>query len=105
MHTHAHKHTHAIAITRLVLLLDAEANQGDYTTKTAAYADDLTAAGTIIGLRNWWETDWDINVVTLMKEANGGYLCKKKWCKKLSLFLNIYLKKDHYIGSATSWCI
>ena len=28
-----------------------------------------------------------------MKEANGGYLCKKKWCKKLNLFLNIYLKK------------
>ena len=37
-------------------MLVAEANQVDNTTKTAAYADDLTAAGTIMRLRNWWET-------------------------------------------------
>ena len=37
-------------------MLVAEANQINNTTKTAAYADELTAAGTIIHLRNWWET-------------------------------------------------
>ena len=33
-------------------MLVAEANQVDNTTITAAYADDLIAAGTIISLRN-----------------------------------------------------
>ena len=47
---------YAIAIIPLILMLVAEANQVDNTTKTAAYADDLTAAGTIMHLRNWWET-------------------------------------------------
>ena len=47
---------YAIAIIPLILMLVAEANQVDNTTKTAAYADDLTAAGTIMRLRNWWET-------------------------------------------------
>ena len=47
---------YAIAIIPLILLLVAEANQVDNTTKTAAYPDDLTAAGTTMGLRNWWET-------------------------------------------------
>ena len=28
----------------------------DNTTKTTAYADDLTAAGKIIPLKHWWET-------------------------------------------------
>ena len=46
----------AIAIIPLILLLVAEANQVDNTTKTAAYADDLTAAGTTMRLRNWWGT-------------------------------------------------
>ena len=39
----------------LILMLLAEANQVDNTTKTAAYADDLTATGTIMRLRNWQE--------------------------------------------------
>ena len=47
---------YAIAIMPLIFMLVAEANQVDNTTKTAAYADDLTAAGTIMRLRNWWET-------------------------------------------------
>ena len=37
-------------------MLVAEASQVDNTTKTAAYADHLTAAGTIVRLRNWCET-------------------------------------------------
>ena len=37
----------------LIFMLLAEANQVDNTTKTAAYADDLTATGTIMRLRNW----------------------------------------------------
>ena len=45
---------YAIAIIPLVLMLVEEASQVDNTTKTAAYADDLTAAGIIIRLRNWW---------------------------------------------------
>ena len=46
---------YAIAIIPIILMLVAEANQVDNTTKTAAYADDLTAAGTTMRLRNWWE--------------------------------------------------
>ena len=47
---------YAIAIIPLILMLVVEANQVDNTAKTAAYADDLTAAGTIVCLRNWLET-------------------------------------------------
>ena len=47
---------YAITIIPLILMLVAEANQVDNTTKTAAHADDFTAAGTIMRLRNWWET-------------------------------------------------
>ena len=47
---------YAIAIIPYILTLVAEANQVDCTTKIAAYADDLTSAGTIMRLRNWWET-------------------------------------------------
>ena len=39
-----------ISIIPLVLMLLAEANQVDNTIKSAAHADDLTAAGTIIRL-------------------------------------------------------
>ena len=46
---------YSIAILPLILMLVAEANQVDNTTKTAAYSDDLIAAGTIMYLRNWWE--------------------------------------------------
>ena len=38
-----------------MLMLVGETNQADNTTKTAAYADDLTAVGTVMPLRNWWE--------------------------------------------------
>ena len=41
---------YAISIIPLVPMLLAEANQVDNTTKSAAHADDLTAAGTIIRL-------------------------------------------------------
>ena len=44
---------YAIVIIPLILMLVAEANQVNNTTKTAAYADDLTAAGAIMHLRNW----------------------------------------------------
>ena len=47
---------YAIAIIPLILMLIAEANQVDNTSKTAAYADDLTAAGTTMRLSNCWET-------------------------------------------------
>ena len=44
-----------IVVIPLVLLLVAEANQVDNITKTAPYPDDLTAAGSIMRFRNWWE--------------------------------------------------
>ena len=44
---------YTIAIIPLILMLVAEANQVDNNTKTAAYADDLAAAGTIMCLRNY----------------------------------------------------
>ena len=47
---------HAFAIIPLVLMLVAEANQVDNTTKTGGYADNLIAVGTVVSLRNWWET-------------------------------------------------
>ena len=31
-------------------------SHADNTTKTAAYADDITAAGKIIQLKHWWDT-------------------------------------------------
>ena len=43
---------YTIAIIPLELTPVAEPNQLDNTTTTAAYADYLTAAGTIIHLRN-----------------------------------------------------
>ena len=44
---------YAIEIIPLVLMLVEEASQVDNTTKTAAYADYLTTAGTIVRLKNW----------------------------------------------------
>ena len=46
---------YTIAVIPLVLLLVAETNQVDNTTKTAPYPDDLTAAGSVMRFRNWWE--------------------------------------------------
>ena len=55
-------------------MLVAEANQVDNTTKAAAYADDLTAAGTIMHLRNWWEMLCKLGPKFgyFLKEANHG---------------------------------
>ena len=44
---------YTIAIIPLILMLVAEANQVDNNTYMIAYADDLTAAGTIMCLRNY----------------------------------------------------
>ena len=88
---------HAIAITRLVLLLVAEANQGDNTTKTAAYADDLTAAGTVIGLRNWWETLCRLgHKYSYVNEGSKSWLLVKKEVvqKAQSVFKDIPKKRS-----------
>ena len=45
---------YVICILPLILMLVAEANQIDNTTKTAAYADVLSGAGTIMRLRKLW---------------------------------------------------
>ena len=44
-----------ITLILLILMLGEEASQVDNTTKTAAYADYLIAAGTIVRLRNRWD--------------------------------------------------
>ena len=47
--------TYAIATIPLILtLLEFSQNEG-LRTKGAAYADDITAAGTLRGLRRWWD--------------------------------------------------
>ena len=43
---------YAIVIMQLALMIVAEVNQVEKTSKTPAYADGLTAAGTIVRLKN-----------------------------------------------------
>ena len=38
----------------LILMIIGITRRVDNTTKTTAYADDLTAAGKIIPLKHWW---------------------------------------------------
>lgn len=47
---------YTMAIIPLVLMLVEEASQVDNSTKIVACAGDLTAAGTVMRLRNWWDT-------------------------------------------------
>ena len=47
---------YAIAIVPMILLIVDITSKTDDSTKTAAYADDDTAAGKIIQLKNWWKT-------------------------------------------------
>ena len=67
---------YTIAIIPLMSMLAKEASQVDNTTKTTACANDLTGAGSIVRLRNWWYTyaDRTLNLVICLKEANRGYL-------------------------------
>ena len=46
---------YTIPIIPLILMPVAEVNQVNKTIKTAQYVDDLTTAGAIICLRNWWK--------------------------------------------------
>ena len=47
---------YAIAIIPMILMIVDITSKIDDSTKTAAYADDVTAAGKIIQLKNWWKT-------------------------------------------------
>ena len=47
---------YAIATIPLILMIVEITCHADNTTKTAAYADDITAAGKIIQLKHWWDT-------------------------------------------------
>ena len=47
---------YAIAIIPMILMIVDITSKIDESTKTAAYADDVTAAGKIIQLKNWWKT-------------------------------------------------
>ena len=44
---------YAIAIISMILMLVEISLQGNYNTFTAAYTDDLTAAGPIDHLKKW----------------------------------------------------
>ena len=46
---------YAIALIPMILMIVDITNTIDDSTKTAAYADDVTAAGKIIQLKNWWK--------------------------------------------------
>ena len=45
---------YAIAIILMILMIVDITSKTDDSTKTAAYTDDVTAAGKIIQLKNWW---------------------------------------------------
>ena len=94
---------YAIAIIPLVLTLVAVANQVDNTTKTAAYADDLTAAGTIIHLRNWWETLCRLEPkFGYFPEGSKSWLIvKEKWVQKAQF---VFKDPNIKITTATSRC-
>ena len=83
---------YAIAIIPLVLMLVEEASQVDNTRKTAAYAHDLATAGTIVRLRNWWDTLTRLRPKFRYFSEGKQYaqpiisVCKT-WCGKVSLFL------------------
>ena len=47
---------YAIAIIPLILTMVELTNKTDSTTKTAAYADDITVAGKLVHLKYWWNT-------------------------------------------------
>ena len=47
---------YAIAIILLILMIVDITHQDDSSMKTAAYADDFTAAGKITQLKKWWDT-------------------------------------------------
>ena len=47
---------YAIAIIPLFLMLANITHLDDFSTKTAAYADDFTAAGKSTQLKKWWDT-------------------------------------------------
>ena len=47
---------YGIAIIPLILMIVDIKHQDDSSTKTAAYADDFTAAGKITQLKKWWDT-------------------------------------------------
>ena len=45
-----------ITIILMILMIVGITSKIDDSTKTAAYADDVTAAGKTIQLKNWWRT-------------------------------------------------
>ena len=47
---------YANTVIPMILTIVDITSKIDDSTKTAAYADDVTAAGKIIQLKNWWKT-------------------------------------------------
>ena len=47
---------YAIAVIPLIQMIVDITRTIDDSTKTGAYADDVTSAGKIIQLKNWWKT-------------------------------------------------
>ena len=63
---------YAVAIVSMILKSVEISWQGNYNTFTAAYANDLTAAGQLTNLRNGGVNYPDLvqNLVTVLKEVN-----------------------------------
>ena len=85
------------AIIPLILMVVDINSQVNNTTKTAAYVDDLTAAGKIIYLKHWWEI-----LARSIKITAIPWLIVKENAKreKLSVFKNTTIKshpKDNSI--------
>ena len=47
---------YAIAIVPMILMIVDTTSKTNDSTKTATYADDITATGKIIHLKSWWKT-------------------------------------------------
>ena len=79
---------YTIVIISVILTLVEETSQVDNTTKTAAYADDLTAAETNVHLRNCWDTLCRLGPkFSYFPEGSKSWLIvKEKIVQKASLF-------------------
>ena len=47
---------YAIVVIPMILMIVDITSKIDDPTKTATYTDDVTAAGKVIQLKNWWKT-------------------------------------------------
>lgn len=86
---------YAIAIIPMILMIVDITSKIDDSTKTAAYADDVTAAGKVIQLKNWWKTLCMLGPkFGYYPEASKSWLIVKERAKKhaFSVFKDTAIK-------------